>query len=91
MQEGSKTSIDKLNEVREGFDLKPIEVVWHNLFFKDDDLIEYSKEFFSSAETDNFSSMFTLISRTINPALVYPEEPTYEAKINKLALNLPNF
>lgn len=91
MQEGSKTSLDKLNEVRSRYNLKPIEVVWHNLFFEDKSLIDFSQRIFNLKSIDNFSSMFTLISRVINPALVFPEEPSYKAKINHLALNLPNF
>ncbi len=90
MQEGSKTSLDKLNQVRMKFGLKPIEVVWHNLFFEDERLINYSKDFFEFIGTDDFSSMFTLVSRALHPALIAPEEPSYKTEINKLALELPN-
>jgi len=90
MLEGSKTSIDKLNEVRMRFGLEPIKVVWHNLFFEDEKLIEYASQFFELIKIDNFASTYLLISRVLNPALIKPEEPKYNAKINELALKLPN-
>jgi len=90
MQEGSSSSLEKLNKIRVELELSPIEVVWHNLFFEDDKLIEFAKGLFDFVKIDNFASMFTLISRALHPALIAPEEPSYKAEINKLALKLPN-
>lgn len=87
MQEGSKTSLNNLNVLRKGYDLKPIEIVWHNLYFDDDKV----KELPFFVKTDDFSSTFTFISRALHPALIYPKDPSYKATINKLALDLPNY
>lgn len=90
MQEASMTSLNKLNQIRAGFGLEPIKPVWHNLFFEDNKLIQYASEFFDLEKIDDFASTYTLISRVLNPALVAPDEPNYDNKINKLSLKLPN-
>ena len=70
--------------------LKDIEIVWHNLFFEDDALVSWASTFLDFVEVNNFCSTYMLISRALHPLLIYPQEPSYDAKINKLALNMPN-
>lgn len=91
MLEGSKQGLARLNQIRLQNGLNEIPVVWHNLFF-DDHLVEaYASRFFECINIDDFCSTYMLISRVLHPALVAPEEPKYEAKINGLAANMPNF
>jgi SAM-dependent methyltransferase len=90
MLEGSKPGINKLNDLRASFGLKAIPVVWHNLFFDDEQLISYASGFLDFVKVDDFCSTYMIISRALHPALVSPAEPDYKSKINKLALQLPN-
>ncbi len=91
MLEGSADSINNLNSLRSTYDLKPIPIAWHNLFFKEKELKEFALSLFESVEVDNFCSAYMAISRALHPALVAPEEPKYGAKINDLALQYPNY
>lgn len=90
MLEGSKQGLMKLNELRTRKGLHEIQMVWHNLFFDDQELIHFATEFFELVEVNNFCSTYMLISRALYPALIFPEQPKYEARINELALEMPN-
>ena len=91
MLEGSRQGLIRLNELRTKNGLSEIEVVWHNLFFDDQDLINFAADFFELIEINNFCSTYMLISRVLYPALIFPEQPKYEARINELAAEMPNF
>ena len=91
MLEGSKQGLKRLNQIRLQNGLNEIPIVWHNLFFDDRLLEAYASQLFEPMNVDNFCSTYMLISRVLHPALVFPEEPRYEAKINDLAANMPNF
>ena len=90
MLEGSLQGLENLNQVRRTMGLTDIKSPWHNQFFNEQQLFEYSANYFYLEGVDNFSSMYMLISRALHPKLVEPDSPTYEAKINDIALQMPN-
>ena len=88
--EGSKQGIKTINQIRTQYGLAEIPVAWYNLFFNDRLLESYASQFSELIEIDSFCSTYMLVSRILHPALVYPEEPKYDTKINELAAMLPN-
>ncbi|MDD5399356.1 MAG: class I SAM-dependent methyltransferase [Dehalococcoidia bacterium] len=91
MLEGSKQGLMNLNKLRTQNGLNEIQMVWHNLFFDDQELIRFAADFFELIEVNNFCSTYMLISRVLHPALIFPDQPKYEARINELAVGMPNF
>lgn len=87
MLEGSNDGMKKLNEIREKLGLGKINIIWHNLFFDDTNLKEFTSNYFNIIEINNFCSTYMIISRALHPKL---KTPDYNADINKYALMLPN-
>lgn len=85
MLEGCMDGLRNLNAVRAHLGLDPIKVVWHNLFFEEEELRERTQKYFIIEKIDSFSSIYMLISRAVHPAL---KEPDYNSKINEIALQL---
>jgi len=88
--EGSKQGIKTINQIRTQYGLAEITVAWYNLFFDDRLLESYASKFFKLIQIDNFCSTYMLVSRILHPAIVFPEEPKYDAVINEMAAKLPN-
>lgn len=87
MIEANKGGLDKLNSLRKIFDLEPIKTVWHNENFDEDLLNRFIKTRYKLIERRNFG-FYYIVTRVIHPALVAPESPKYEAKINVIAKEL---
>lgn len=90
MLEGSLDGLQNLNRVRRDLDLPDIKSAWHNQFIADTKLQAFSRVYFDLLTVDNFCSTYMLISRALHPKLVEPDQPTYDAKINDIAMKLPN-
>ena len=90
MLEGTLQGLENLNRLRAKVGLDVIPVSWHNLFLDEEKLIDFirEKEGLALQEIDNFSSTYMMISRVVHPAIM---EPRYDAEINKIALEMPNF
>lgn len=83
--EQSMEGIEHLNKVREEFGLGPITIRWYNHPIKETVVFEKIKEFFE-IKTINRLGTFYYISRVIHPALVFPDEPKPNSKINEIGL-----
>ena len=88
MMEGTNEGLDKLNNVREMFELEPIDAKGSDrLFtekFSEKDLLEYVKPFFIHENTCRFG-MYYFLTRVVQPLLVSPEQPSYDHKLNAIA------
>lgn len=90
MLEGSLDGLQNLNRVRRDLGLPDIKSAWHNQFIGDANLRTFSKDYFDLVAGDNFCSTYMLLSRALHPKLVEPDQPLYDAKINDIAMKLPN-
>jgi len=76
--------ISELNKVRTQMGLPKISVVPHNNNFDMRKIIGYIGKKFEIHQIKTFG-MYDFITRVIHPLMVYPNEPTYDAKINEIA------
>lgn len=83
MLEGSEDGVIQLNNFRESFGLPPIEIKWHNLFFKNDLMYSFLKENkLKLIEEDGLGDYF-LLTRGIRPCL--DATLNWDAKFNEMA------
>lgn len=87
MCESYNNCLDKFNELREQFDLKPIKKHWHNVLFDEKSTLHFLKQNFQLVDIYGMG-LYYFISRIIHPILVKPNEPKYEHPINTVALNI---
>jgi ubiquinone/menaquinone biosynthesis C-methylase UbiE len=82
---------DRLNELRRLFDLPPIEIRWHNLFFHEADFVACAREHFRTVEKHDFSSAYYLATRVIYSKLCALEgrQPDYRHPVHELGTRLP--
>lgn len=85
--EGSETGLTELNTVRINVGLPRIITVSFNQNFNEDLLLAFVRNDFNIIAIHKFG-VYDFITRVVHPLLVYPEEPTYDAKINKIAATL---
>jgi len=81
-----------LNTMRTYAGLPEIPSRWHNLFIDEDEFFNNIPSNLKHIKTENFSSLYFVISRVFNAKLT-PEnkDPDYMSEINKLARNIPTF
>jgi len=83
MLEGNRQGVDSLNEFRAAWDLEPIPVKWHNLFFDDEALLGFmSQQGYKLVDQDGLGTYF-LLTRGIRPAL--DETLNWDCEFNRLA------
>ncbi len=87
MLEGFKDNLDEINKIRKKYRLKPINIVWHNLFFEKAKFEKFISKHFKIENIDNFGSTYMLLTRTLFHALNNDQNKD----IDKLAALLPNF
>jgi ubiquinone/menaquinone biosynthesis C-methylase UbiE len=86
MLEGSQNGVKQLNDFRTIFGLKPIDVKWHNLFFKDKLLERFLKENnLKLIEKDGLGEYF-LFTRGIRP--YFDNQVNWDSNFNKISTNL---
>ncbi len=83
--EQSMEGIQRLNKIRERFDLEPINIRWYNLPIKENIVFDKIKDLFNIKSINRLGT-FYYISRVINPALSFPDEPKPNCKINEVGL-----
>jgi 2-polyprenyl-3-methyl-5-hydroxy-6-metoxy-1,4-benzoquinol methylase len=86
MLEGFEDNLNDLNQVRKNFNLEPIKVVWHNLFFNKKKFESFILPHFKIDQIDNFGSTYMLITRSLFHAI----SNTFDKDIDYLATLLPN-
>ena len=100
MLEGTMQGLQQLNEVRSRFHLDPIPEAdpkynWFSNKFDEDEMIPIALRSFDKLEIIQRFGMYYFISRVINPLLVKPDQPKYDAPINLIARQIcaqyPNF
>ncbi len=85
--EGTRQGLENLNRQRDILGLKPIPMPWHNCFFDEKELLPLLGLFFNIAERGSFW-FYYLISRAMQPALVFPQDPSYDNPLNQIAAKL---
>jgi ubiquinone/menaquinone biosynthesis C-methylase UbiE len=85
--EGSKNGRDQLNEIRMQAGLDVMPTVWHNIDFEEQQLLEYTSQFFEVDKQLHFG-VYDFIARVVHPLTVAPEQPKYDARINQVAAQL---
>jgi len=82
---------ENFNQVRAAFDLPPIPVRSHNLFFKRKELLKYISSMFDVMEEVNISSTYYLVSRVIYSRLCKDKslQPDYFDEHHRYAAGLP--
>ena len=83
--EQSKEGLERINKLRKSFNLKPIKIPWHNLPLEEKKIFPEIKSLFKINRLIRLET-FYYISRVIHPALVFPENPNPNAKINDIAM-----
>ncbi len=75
--------ISRLNEIRKEFNLEGISIRWFNLPIEEKYVFPEAKKLFSIKNIKRLGT-FYYISRVINPALSFPEDPQPNSKVNKI-------
>jgi len=81
--EQSFNGIQRLNKIREKFNLSPITIRWHNVPIDEEIVFNEIIDLFK-IKSINRLGVFYYLSRVIHPSLVFPEEPKPNSKINEL-------
>jgi ubiquinone/menaquinone biosynthesis C-methylase UbiE len=91
MCENTVQGMEKINSLRRDVGLYEIKIRWHNLYFDENELHPFLKEFFNIEEINPFASTYYIASRVFNAKLT-PEnqEPSFDSPINKISLELRN-
>jgi len=80
--EGSKDGVDELNDLRALFNLDPIPVKWHNLFFKDENIETLlTNNGLKIVKKDGLGEYF-LLTRGIRP--IFEKELNWNTSFNKI-------
>jgi hypothetical protein len=84
---------DRLNELRSLYGLPPIEIRWHNRFFREAEFAACARQHFRTLETVDFSSSYYFATRVIYSALcaVDGTSPDYRHLIHERSTKLPPF
>ena len=92
LMENSATGLKKINDYRDMLGLKKIKAPWHNLYLDDKKMLNFKIRNYKLIEIIPYSSTYYFLSRVVNAWLANEKglEPSYNAKINKLALKLPS-
>lgn len=93
MCENSKLGLDHLNKLRMFAGLENISPPWHNVYLVDDLVASLDIPEVKLVDVEAFSATYYFLSRVINAWLANKEgkEPSYDAPVNQLALELPPF
>lgn len=89
MVEGTRDGLRQLNELRLKLGLDAIPDIGKkdnvsSLKFEEEELEETLSKYFKIVKKQHFG-MYYFISRVVHPLLVYPDQPKFDAKINKVA------
>lgn len=93
MCENSKTGLDNLNQLRASVGLEAISPPWHNVYLADDLVALLDIAGAELVDVESFSATYYFLSRVVNAWMAAREgkQPSYDAPVNQLALDLPPF
>lgn len=93
MCENSKQGLDHLNKLRISAGLEIISPPWHNIYLADDLVASLNMPEAKLVDVESFSATYYFLSRVVNAWLSEKEgkQPSYDAPVNELALELPPF
>jgi SAM-dependent methyltransferase len=81
--EQSLNGIERLNDFRKKFDLPPITIRWYNVPIDEKVVFPEIDDLFKINSISRLG-VFYYVSRVLNPALVFPDDPNPNSKINEL-------
>jgi ubiquinone/menaquinone biosynthesis C-methylase UbiE len=88
LMEGTQEGLDRLNEVRQRFDLPEIDGSGRDrlctLKFNEKALLDFAEGYYRLERVQRFG-MYYFLTRVVHPLLVAPEAPRYDAPINAVA------
>ncbi|CAL61304.1 conserved hypothetical protein, putative SAM-dependent methyltransferases [Herminiimonas arsenicoxydans] len=92
MCENSQDGLDKTNSLRAMVQLPKMDPPWHNRYFRDSELAQFSEPKVTLEGINHYSSTYYFLSRVVNAALASKagKEPEYDSEVNQLALSLPS-
>lgn len=89
--ESTQQGQERINELRECVGLNAIPYHWHNLYLDEDAFLAQVPPSLEHVSTDNFASLYFVISRVLNAKLTpRDQEPDYLSEMNKVARALPS-
>lgn len=90
--ENTLEGLANLNAMRAKFDLRPIEVRWHNCYLPQKELLDFLKQNFVVQNVENIGNFYYLASRVIYAKMcaVAGVEPDYNHAINAIASQMPS-
>jgi hypothetical protein len=93
MCENSKDGLDHLNKLRVSAGLEAILPPWHNVYLVDDLVASLQMPDANFVDVEPFSATYYFLSRVVNAWLATKEgtQPSYDAPVNQLALELPPY
>jgi ubiquinone/menaquinone biosynthesis C-methylase UbiE len=100
MLEGTIQGLNRLNSIRQMFNLDPIldadpHYNWFSNKFDEDEMIPIVLKYFQKLEHIQRFGMYYLLSRIVHPLIVAPDQPKFDSKINEIAKiiaeKIPNF
>lgn len=83
--EGSQQGVDELNDLRKLFDLPPINVKWHNLFFNDDILEDLLTQNNFTLRSKSGLGTYYFLTRGLRPTL--DKELNWDSPFNEKAVS----
>lgn len=90
MCECTQLGLDRVNDVREEFDLARIQPPWHNLYLDESKILPAAEGLFELERVEHFASTYYLLSRVMNAKLTPEgEDPDYLSPVNLIAADLP--
>ena len=82
--EGYRNGLERINDLRAKFSLKPLSEPWYDRYFEDPELSDFLGEHFDVGDERNLD-MYFLVSRVLYPHAVSPAEPEFSNVCNTVA------
>jgi len=88
--EGVREGLERVNELRAGYGLPPLNEPWYDRYFSLPQLDDFMSDFFT-VKAEAHMNMYFLVSRVLYPAACLPEDPRFDNICNTVARMLQPF
>jgi len=88
MCEATQQGLVDVDKYRKMFNIEPLKRHWHNVYLNEVQLGRCCADVGFELVGSRRFGMYHFISKIIHPLLVYPEEPQFEAEINRVAADI---